>query len=78
VEEFTEGIYVPLALVITCAAPRTTAHVAQTRTITHALAVPTAPTVKTIMSNAQITEVPMEFTVLKGSGNDVAYSDVNA
>lgn len=76
--EFEEGILTSGALVITGAAPRTTAGVAQTRTITFAAAVPTAKTIKMVMSNSQITEIPMEFTVLKSSGNDIAFSDVNA
>lgn len=77
-EEFTEGMYAGLALVITGAAPRTTAQAAQTRTITFASAVPTAKSVKMVLSGAAKTEIPMEFTVLKQSGSDVAFSDVNA
>jgi len=66
-------------LIITGAAPRTSVGVAQTRTITMTCN-PTAKTVEMVMSGAQITEIPMEFTAIKVSGanNDFAISDVNA
>jgi hypothetical protein len=78
-EEFTEGIMTAATLLITGAAPRTSVGVAQTRTITMTCN-PTAKTIEMVLSGAQITEIPFEFTAIKVSGasNDFAISDVNA
>lgn len=77
--EYGEGMMTPAALVITGQAPRTTAGVAQARTITGANAVPFSKSVKFNMGNTEPAGVDIEFLILRNeSGNDIAYSDVNA
>jgi hypothetical protein len=77
--EYLEGMMTPGALVITGAAPRSSAGVAQTRTITGANAVPFKKQVVTPMGNEGPAEIEMEFLILvNGSGTDIGYSDVNA
>ncbi len=77
INDFAERMLTPAALVITCAAPRTTAGVAQTQTITVAQAVPSADTIKYMIGNTAANEFNAEFTALVGT-NDITYSNVNA
>ena len=77
--DLESGMLTSGALVITCAAPRTTAGVAQTRTITATAAVPTIKAWKYKMGVDGINEIDAEFTVLYSDGSgDVVVSDVNA
>lgn len=78
--DFESGILATAAIVITCAAPRTTAGVAQTRTITATAGV---ATIKAWEYGVGITagpnEFPIEIDVLYSDGSgDVAFSDVSA
>jgi hypothetical protein len=77
INDFAERMLTPAALVITCAAPRTTAGVAQTATITLAQAVPSADTIKYLVGNTAANEFNAEFSALVGT-NDISYSFVNA
>jgi hypothetical protein len=76
---YGEGMLTSGALIITGAAPRTTAGAAQTRTITAAAAVPSRKTATFKMGHDAPNEFECEFVVLlNGSSDEVAYSDVNA
>ncbi len=77
INDFAERMLTPAALVLTYAAPRTTAGVAQTGTMTLAAAVPSADTVKYMVGNSAANECQAEFTALCGT-NDISYSFVNA
>jgi hypothetical protein len=77
--EYLEGMITPGALIVTGAAPRSSAGVAQTRTITIANAVPFKKQVVTGMGHDAPAEIELEFLALvNSSGTDISYSDVNA
>jgi len=62
------------AVVLTYAAPRTTAGVAQTNTLTLADAFSSIEQIKTALSRDKISEIPFEFEALLGSSQEASWS----
>lgn len=77
--DFETGILSSVAIIVTCAAPRTTAGVAQTRTITSTAGAPTIKNFKYKPGVDAVNEMDVEFDVLYSDGSgDLVISDENA